>query len=128
MAELLSHTGNEAAFRQMRHTIAGRVDEARRLIAGSFPKGTRVTDPAGGYILWVEMPRDVDSQSLFTAALAERIAIAPGTMFSASDRYRHCIRLGVGGRWDDAQRQALMRIGALARALMAATPALLDAA
>jgi DNA-binding transcriptional MocR family regulator len=128
MAELLSHTGNEAGLRQMRHTIAARVDEARRLVAGSFPKGTRVTDPAGGYILWVEMPRDVDSQALFTAALAERIAIAPGTMFSASDRYRHCIRLGVGGRWDDAQRHALMRVGALARALLAATPALLDAA
>ena len=128
MAELLSHTGNEAGLRQMRHTIAARVDEARRLVAGSFPKGTRVTDPAGGYILWVEMPRDVDSQALFTAALAERIAIAPGTMFSASDRYRHCIRLGVGGRWDDAQRHALMRVGALARALMAAAPALLDAA
>jgi DNA-binding transcriptional MocR family regulator len=128
MAELLGHTGNEAAFRQMRHTIAMRVDEARRLIAGSFPKGTRVTDPAGGYILWVEMPREVDSQALFTAALAERIAIAPGTLFSASDRYRHCIRLGVGGRWDDTQRQALMRIGALARTLAAAVPALPAAA
>ena len=128
MAELLGHTGNEAGFRQMRHTIGVRVDEARRLIAGSFPKGTRVTDPAGGYILWVEMPRAVDSQALFTACLAERIAIAPGTLFSASDRYRHCIRLGVGGRWDDGQRHALMRVGELARALMAAAPAMLDAA
>ena len=128
MAELLNHTGNEAAFRQMRHTIAARVDEARRLIAGSFPKGTRVTDPAGGYVLWVEMPRGIDSQALFSAALAERIAIAPGTLFSATDRYRHCIRLGVGGRWDDTQRHALMRVGELARALMAAAPALREAA
>jgi DNA-binding transcriptional MocR family regulator len=65
---------------------------------------------------------------LFTACLAERIAIAPGTLFSASDRYRHCIRLGVGGRWDDAQRHALMRIGEMARALVAAAPALREAA
>ena len=128
MAELLGYTGNESAFRQMRHTISGRVDEARRLVAGSFPKGTRVSDPAGGYILWVEMPRAVDSQALFTAALAERIAIAPGTLFSASDRYRHCIRLGVGGRWDEPQRHALMRIGELARALAAAAPPMLHAA
>jgi len=35
-------------------------------------------------------------------------------MFSATDRYRHCIRLGVGGRWDNAQRQALRRIGEIA--------------
>jgi DNA-binding transcriptional MocR family regulator len=128
MAELLSYNGNEAGYRQMRQTIAGRVDEARRLVAGSFPRGTRVSDPAGGYTLWVEMPPGIDSQALFTACLADRIAIAPGTLFSASDRYRHCIRLGVGGRWDDAQRQALMRIGELARGLLAAGPALLDAA
>lgn len=117
MADLLTQTGNESAYRQMRHTIAGRVDEARSLIAHSFPKGTRVTDPAGGYILWVEMPREVDSQALFAAALAEKICIAPGTLFSASDRYRHCVRLGVGGRWDDAQRAALRRVGELACAL-----------
>ena len=39
------------------------------------------------------MPRGLDSRALFAAALDERIAIAPGTLFSASDRYRHCIRL-----------------------------------
>jgi len=124
MAELLTQTGAESANRQLRRTIAARVDEARSLIAQSFPRGTRVTDPAGGFILWVEMPPEVDSQALFHACLAERICIAPGSIFSTSDRYRHCIRLGVGGRWDEAQRAALRRIGAIAgrMAALAAPP------
>ena len=117
MADLLTQPGNESNYRHLRATIATRVDEARQLIASSFPKSTRVTDPPGGYILWVELPAAVDSQALFEACLAEHILIAPGGMFSASDRYRNFIRLGVGGLWDDAQRQGLRRVGALAQTL-----------
>jgi DNA-binding transcriptional MocR family regulator len=119
MADLLTQAGSESAYRQLRATIAARVDEARGLIAESFPRGTRVTDPAGGYILWVELPPGSDSLALFHACLAEKICIAPGTMFSATDRYRRCVRLGVGGRWNEVQRQALRRIGALAHEALA---------
>ncbi|PXW99562.1 DNA-binding transcriptional MocR family regulator [Sphaerotilus hippei] len=118
MADLLTQPGNGSQYRQLRATIAARVDEARGLISESFPRGTRVTDPAGGFILWVELPGGLDSMALYRACLDERICIAPGTMFSATDRYRHCIRLGVGGRWDDAQRAGLRRIGAIARGLI----------
>jgi len=118
LADLLTQPGIEASYRQMRSTIADRVDEARGLIAQHFPKGTRVTDPPGGFILWVELPQGIDSLALFQACLADRICIAPGTMFSASDRFRHCVRLGLGGRWDDAHRAALRRVGALAEAML----------
>lgn len=117
MADLLSQPGHESAWRQLRATIAARVDEARGIIAESFPKGSRVTDPAGGFILWVELPPGTDSVALFRACLAEKICIAPGTMFSATGRFNHCIRLGVGGRWDEPQRAALRRVGAIACAM-----------
>ena len=119
LADLLSQPGAEAAYRQLRSTIAARVDEARDLIARHFPKGTRVTDPPGGFILWVELPGGIDSLTLYQAALRQGICIGPGKLFSATDRFRHCIRLGVGGRWDDAQREGLRRVGALACALLA---------
>lgn len=118
MADLLTQPGIEASYRQMRTTIAARVDEVRGLIAQHFPKGTRVTDPPGGFILWVELPRGTDSLALFQACLAEGIVIAPGTMFSATNHFCHCIRLGLAGRWDDAHRDALRRVGALAAAMV----------
>jgi DNA-binding transcriptional MocR family regulator len=120
LADLLNQAGNGAALRQLRATVAMRVDQARGLIAESFPKGTRVTDPAGGFILWVELPEGLDSLALFEACMAENICIAPGTMFSASARFRHCVRLGVGGRWGAEHPQALRRIGAIAQQMLVA--------
>ncbi|MDC6167828.1 aminotransferase-like domain-containing protein [Paucibacter sp. XJ19-41] len=122
LADLLNQAGNGAALRQLRATVATRVDAARGLISASFPKGTRVTDPAGGYILWVELPAQLDSVALYEACLAENICIAPGLMFSASPRFRHCIRLGVGGHWGPQHPRALRRIGALAQQLLDAAP------
>ncbi|MET0207855.1 MAG: PLP-dependent aminotransferase family protein, partial [Burkholderiaceae bacterium] len=118
LADLLTQSGNGAALRQLRATVASRVDLARQLIAESFPKGTRVSDPAGGFILWAELPQGLDSTALYEACLAERIVIAPGSMFSASPRFRHCVRLGVGGKWGAEHPRALQRVGALAREML----------
>ncbi len=120
MADVPTQPGQESIFRQMRALVAARMDTARGLIAESFPKGTRVTDPAGGFILWVELPGGLDSMVLSQACLERRICIAPGTMFSATDRFRHCLRLGVGGRWDDTQQAALREVGTIARRLLGA--------
>jgi DNA-binding transcriptional MocR family regulator len=117
LADLLTQPGIEAGYRQLRATIAARVDEARGLIAQHFPEGTRVTDPQGGFILWVELPRSIDSLGLFQNCLAENIVIAPGKMFSATNHFEHCIRLGLGGRWDDTHRHALRRVGDLAKSM-----------
>jgi DNA-binding transcriptional MocR family regulator len=121
MADLLTQPGVEAGHRRLRAALATRVDEARHLIARHFPSGTRVTNPAGGLILWVEMPEGTNALALFQACLTEGIVIAPGAMFSATDHFRHCIRLGLGGDWDEAHRKALQRVGTLAA--MKAAPA-----
>lgn len=120
MVELLTRRGHALALRQLRRAIAERVDQAREIISESFPKGTRVTDPPGGFILWVELPQELDSTLLFDACLRERICIAPGTMFSATGRYRHCVRLGVGGSWGPQMHQALRRVGEIAHSLLGA--------
>lgn len=119
LADLLTQPGIEAGYRQLRGVVAARVDEARGLISRHFPKGTRVTAPAGGFILWLELPGDIDTIALFEACLDEHICIAPGSLFSATDRFRHCMRLGLGGKWGDAERRALARVGKLAEALKA---------
>ncbi|MEY4416538.1 MAG: hypothetical protein RIQ53_3831, partial [Pseudomonadota bacterium] len=116
MADLLEQPGMQAQLRRLRSTHAPRIAEGRSLIAERFPQGTRVTDPAGGLMLWVELPADVDTLALFHAALAEGICIAPGAMFSASNRYRHCLRLSVGAPWTPARRAALARLGELVAA------------
>ncbi|WP_310734298.1 aminotransferase-like domain-containing protein [Ideonella livida] len=124
MADLLEQVHHEPALRQLRSQVAQRMDLARRLVASSFPAGTRVTSPEGGFILWVELPGGLPALELHEAALRERICIAPGAMFSSSSRYDHCLRLGLGRGWGPAEQQALQRVGQLAQALLAARPRL----
>ena len=52
-----------------------------------------MTRPQGGYVLWIELPRAVDSFTLDRKALHEKISIAPGPIFSAKQKYRNFIRV-----------------------------------
>ena len=115
VAEMLESGGYERELRQVRRRFEAQVDAARGVIAESFPRGTRVTRPSGAYILWAELPKDCDSVALFERLLERGITIAPGPMFSASQRYRNCMRLSVGQVWDERHERALREVGRLAR-------------
>jgi len=117
VAELLESGGYERSLRQLRRRFESQVDLARGVIAESFPRGTRVTRPAGAYIVWVELPKGCDTVLLFERLLERRITIAPGPMFSASQRYRNCMRLSVGQAWADKHERALREVGRLAQEL-----------
>ena len=115
IAELLESGGYERSLRQLRRRFAAQVDAARATIAGAFPRGTRVTRPAGAYILWLELPKSCDSVALFERLLERRISIAPGPMFSATQRYRNFVRISVGQLWSERHERALREVGRLAR-------------
>ena len=118
LADLITQTGHAAAMRQLRAGIAARMDEARRVIASHFPPGTRVSDPPGGLLMWLELPKGLDSVLLHEACLDQKILIAPGTVFSTSGRFRNCLRIGVGGDWSPAHLQALRTVGDMATRML----------
>jgi DNA-binding transcriptional MocR family regulator len=68
--------------------------------------------------LWVELPERVDAMDLYRQALIEKISIAPGSMFSAKQHYRNCVRLNCSHPWSDRLNNALFTLGRLARDLM----------
>jgi DNA-binding transcriptional MocR family regulator len=123
VAELIESGGYERSLRQLRRRFESQVDAARGVIAESFPRGTRVTRPSGAYIVWVELPKGCDSVALFEALLQRGITIAPGPMFSASQRYRNCMRLSLGQVWSTRHERALREVGRLARELAGETAA-----
>src|SRR5574341_302242 len=115
LAEVLESAGYERSLRQLRRRCEQQVDAARGVIAESFPRGTKVTRPSGGFILWVELPGGCDSIALFEKLLERGISIAPGPMFSASQRYRNCMRVSVGHVWTERTEKALREVGRLAQ-------------
>lgn len=117
VGEFLESGGYDHHMRALRRRYAAQVDAVRGLIARHFPAGTRATQPAGGFLLWLELPASVDSLALFHAALAERIVIIPGLLYSTGARYRHCLRLSCCYPLDERAGAALRRLGELACAL-----------
>lgn len=116
LAEYLGQGGYERHLRQLRGALAGQQRQMLAAIEQHFPAGTRVTQPEGGYFLWVVLPETVDALELHRQALAQGISIAPGPMFSAKRAFGNCIRLNYGHAWDARQAGAVAMLGALARA------------
>src|SRR6185295_10544498 len=117
IAEFMANGGYDYHLRRLRAGFARQVQQTSRAIAEYFPVGTRITRPAGGFVLWVELPGKVDALELFRRARAERISIAPGPMFTTTKRYRNCIRVGCGNLWSAKLEMGLMRLGKLAAEL-----------
>ncbi len=118
IAEFLENGGYDRLLRTLRRTYAHQLERVTHAVSRYFPRETKVTRPSGGYVLWVEMPAGVDSIELYQQALQERIGVAPGAMFSASNRYRNCLRVNCGIPWSERTERALARIGELAHELV----------
>ncbi|WP_105166560.1 aminotransferase-like domain-containing protein [Pseudoalteromonas sp. T1lg23B] len=78
-----------------------------------FPDFVRVSEPKGGCVLWLDLGAQYDGTKLFHLALSHGISIAPGVLFSASDKYKSCIRISYGVVWDHETEQAIAQLGQL---------------
>ncbi len=111
IADYLNHGGYDRHLRKLRDTLEIQQGAMLAAAARYFPAGTRVTKPVGGYFLWFEFPEHVDSLRLFQEALAQGISLAPGPIFSPSQRFRNCARLNHGSPWDDRCERAMATLG-----------------
>jgi len=117
VAEMIASGSYDRHLKRLRTVIAARVDDTRRAIARYFPEGTCVSRPAGGYLLWVQLPPRVDGLKLYRAALEQHICILPGTIFSGVGRYKNYIRINCGDSRSEARDHALVTLGRLCELL-----------
>jgi DNA-binding transcriptional MocR family regulator len=118
IARFLQSGGYDRHLRTLRRRLATQVERMTEAIAEHFPEGTCVSRPAGGSLLWLELPSSVDALALHSRALEAGISIAPGPIFSAQgQRYSHCIRLSCGFPWSPRIEAAVATLGSLARSL-----------
>ena len=80
----------------------------RDCVVQHFPRGTRVSDPKGGFLLWVELPKGIDGLELFHAAGKEGISIAPGCLFSLGGGLERFIRLNGGADADFGKAMTIL--------------------
>ena len=112
LGEFISTGAYERQLKILRGVLKQNCARMRALIATHFPDTTRVSQPRGGSVLWLELPR-TNATRLFEQALARGISVCPGMIFSPSGRYQNFIRLSFGLPWDDALEKALRQLGEL---------------
>ncbi len=118
IAEFVANGGYDHHLRTLRRQFARQIQRMSAAVAETFPQGIKLTRPAGGFVLWIELPPKVRARELHQLALAARISIAPGTMFSATQSFPNFIRLNCGHPWSDRIEQAVETLGRLVKQLM----------
>ncbi len=113
VAEYLKHGGYDHHLRRLRQQLLGQESRLIEDVRRTFPADTRVTEPAGGYFLWLELPESVHALKLHRMALDQGISIAPGPIFSAKKEFGNCIRLNFGHPRSEALQQAVATLGHL---------------
>ena len=113
LADYLKQGGYENHLRQLRRKLAEQEVALIAAIERHFPPGTRLARPQGGYFVWLELPRQVDTLLLHQQALAHGISIAPGPIFSAKREFGHWLRLNFGHPDSERQQAAMATLGQL---------------
>ncbi len=118
IANFLSTGRYEHHLRKLRQTLHTNSLQFTRAIGEYFPENTKLSNPKGGFILWLELDEKIDTYQLYQEAMNHKISIAPGTIFTLQDRYKNCMRLSYGMQWKPEIEKALKKLGSLANTMM----------
>jgi DNA-binding transcriptional MocR family regulator len=115
IALYLRQGGYDRHLGVLRRTFATQQKSALQALHAHLPPGFTVTQPEGGYFLWLEFPDHVDAIDVHRKALEHGFSIAPGPIFSARREFAHCLRLNYGHEWTAASERAIKTLGAIVR-------------
>lgn len=93
--------------RRQTHMLASRVREF-------FPTGTAVSNPHGGFCLWVEMPPGIDCFAFRERAKEKKISVSPGSLFCANGGFRNFLGMNAALEWNDQVDVAVQTLGTIA--------------
>jgi len=116
ISEFLASGGYEHHLRSMRREYARNVDLLSSAVMRYFPAETRVTRPTGGFVLWAQLPENVDSLELYKLSLQGGITLAPGYVFSPTQQFPNFIRLNAA-EFNYATERAVEQLGGMIKEL-----------
>jgi DNA-binding transcriptional MocR family regulator len=118
IAHFLQHGRYEYHLKNIRKALYTQCLRYMQAIIQYFPEDTKVSRPHGGFVLWVELNKKVNTFKLRAEAMKHNISIVPGKIFSAGSSYNNCIRISFGKPWDDNADYGLMMLGKMVKKMM----------
>jgi len=113
IGEFLKHGRYENHLRKLRQTLRNNCLQYIHTISTYFPPGTKISQPQGGFFIWIELDRKIDTAAFYTLAMKYHISIAPGRIFSLQDQFSNCMRLSFGLLWNQELQDSLKKLGQL---------------
>ena len=114
IANFLENERYENHLRKLRQTLYRNTLQFHRFISDYFPGDTRASRPQGGFHLWVELNKQVDTIELYNKVIQHKISFTPGRMYTLRNQYNNCMRLSTGLILNDKVEAALKLVGRLA--------------
>ena len=99
----------------MRQALKTNYQKFIQAIIEYFPEDTKVSRPEGGFSLWIELNKSIDTLEFYEDALRQRISIALGRMFTLQNQFNNCLRLSFALQWNEKVHNALKMLGRLAK-------------
>lgn len=76
-----------------------------------FPENIKLTQPNGGIHFWLELEKNKDAIRLYNKAMASRIGITPGRMYTMQNQFNNCFTLNFSPDLDTKVEKALSQLG-----------------
>ncbi|MBR7887627.1 PLP-dependent aminotransferase family protein [Marinomonas sp. A79] len=115
IANFLENGAYDRHLRKTRQAYQDNLRRCQQVIQAHFPVGTEVSDPKGGFLLWVTLPPKVNAMKLHAQALEAGIGLLPGLVFSFTAQFHHHFRLNYALNWDNKIDSALRELGKLSQ-------------
>jgi len=100
-------------MRNLRKALYTQCLRYTQAIAEHFPADIKVSRPQGGYVLWIELNKNIDAFELYERALTYNISISPGQIFSTDSRFTNFIRISFGIPFNNEIEQSIKTLGFL---------------
>lgn len=88
--EYLENSDFESHLKFLKTLNRQRRELACQVIKEHFPPETIVWTPEGGFLLWVEVPQQIDIEKAYDAALQQNVAFSRGTAFYTTPQAKIC--------------------------------------
>jgi len=113
LAEFLKSGGYERHLRVLRNITQKQVLDYIDAVKNFFPKHTKLAIPKGGFLLWIQLPHQVDSLAVYQQALEKQICILPGSICSPSNQFNDYIRLSCGYPFTKEVKKGIQIMGGI---------------
>ncbi|WP_316635924.1 PLP-dependent aminotransferase family protein [uncultured Flavobacterium sp.] len=115
IADFMENGRYDHHLRTFRNKLYSNCLQFQRAIEDYFPDNTKISQPQGGFMLWLELDKSIDTAQLFGKAIQQKISFAPGRLFSQHNQFNNCMRLNFALKWSDKLDDDLKCLGEIVK-------------